>query len=753
MAAPSVSKLATPNASDPLTDGPVRVLLSSLLPTSLPTRNLVITSDKPSVKIGRSSKDTAKGFVAAADSAWFESPVMSRKHAELTIDFNTSPKSAYLTDVGSLHGTFLRGDAGLSEEVRLGHGQTVKLNSGDTVRFGVDIVRANRTKETIPPFLVDFHMEEERQPTPQPTNGVFTVPDGVDDEDYTSDDDSVCMTDAFDRHAHEGLSSFQGLHELPPGPALARTDKPDGQCAAPTTITSDVIDLTSEPEHDSGPEKDSGSELNQVLDSITPDLAHVPSSQGGCEHVVTKPLQNGDVGLFLCDSDGDDDAQMESRSLHQPREGSDESDYTSDISDQESLSSGSSESSEMADDYDGEEDDASELADDYDGEEDIVSEEEDSDLPHSIAYYEDGVSVTSESSNDTRSDSSLRSPSILEAYGQTAQMEDHVPLDPATVMAHLYRPRQPSPSDAAMFKSQPPFMQAKTSSETPVLLHKPAVQSSRIARAKALGEKTGKQEYFAAREFNRLLADFNTGVHGAPLPTSALREALPEQTDESYHSSTGPQILLRPLQLSHPDHDRSGDVDRMAATTAPCENQDPSVNLDDAGNTQDSAWSASGDQFINHPRTEDLPCLQAERLQTPDLDMTSAYTFQQSKLATEASTSSSVRRVPIKDLLAQEPRIHVPMQDALPAFPGVQHDEAVSPNSKKRSFLEAFEESEDAVEPTSTTLDCVSARIGGSAEQMRNEREATLLSQLQRKKARTGLQSGCGSLKLLPASQ
>lgn len=69
-------------------------------------------------------------------------------------------QSIYLKDIGSLHGTFhKRGDGsnGLGKEDKVERGQTVKLESGDTLRFGIDIYRS---QQTFPPCYVDFLVEE-----------------------------------------------------------------------------------------------------------------------------------------------------------------------------------------------------------------------------------------------------------------------------------------------------------------------------------------------------------------------------------------------------------------------------------------------------------------------------------------------------------------------------------------------------------------------------------------------------------------
>lgn len=57
-----------------------------------PEREFTLSSQTPTIRIGRASKVPTKGCVAAKDNAWFESPVMSRHHAELLLDVNSTPK-------------------------------------------------------------------------------------------------------------------------------------------------------------------------------------------------------------------------------------------------------------------------------------------------------------------------------------------------------------------------------------------------------------------------------------------------------------------------------------------------------------------------------------------------------------------------------------------------------------------------------------------------------------------------------------
>lgn len=56
-------------------------------------RTITLTQGNDTLQIGRASKVTTKGFVAASDNAWFDSPVMSRDHAEIiaNIDEKVTP--------------------------------------------------------------------------------------------------------------------------------------------------------------------------------------------------------------------------------------------------------------------------------------------------------------------------------------------------------------------------------------------------------------------------------------------------------------------------------------------------------------------------------------------------------------------------------------------------------------------------------------------------------------------------------------
>lgn len=55
----------------------------------VPVRQVILTRDSPSIRVGRASKQESKGFVAGPKNAWFDSPVMSREHAQLSANFDS----------------------------------------------------------------------------------------------------------------------------------------------------------------------------------------------------------------------------------------------------------------------------------------------------------------------------------------------------------------------------------------------------------------------------------------------------------------------------------------------------------------------------------------------------------------------------------------------------------------------------------------------------------------------------------------
>ncbi|CAJ2502482.1 Uu.00g098760.m01.CDS01 [Anthostomella pinea] len=720
------------------TEGAVIVTLSSRIPSSVHSRRLVLTRDSPSVRIGRASKIATKGFVPAQDNAWFDSPVMSRNHAEIFANFDTNPNTVFYKETKALHGTYITANDGLNKEVELPKGETIQLSNGDILRFGIRIFRSNQKFD---PCAVDFLMEEKRYKESKPTSMVFMVPDDIDeDEDeYISEEDIGDSDDVKDiTHLHstsrlgqQSTPDAQGLRRFSIDLTVEDVDaSPDPELPSSMTtgnaILSDFIDLTSEPDHDS--DADTEAIVPHFPADGTSDpvlLNDLSISQLRRHDFVSGPIVDGRQGLFFAPSDqSSDEEEMASDYPDETGCGDefpdidDSSQVSDDSADDMSEISGdgqeNSEESELASEL------ASELGDEYgmDG-----FEEEDEDSLQRTPYDEDGDSSSSEEMNDpyVEKESSPESPPSsspppsankeIDSKSAGAQTSGDS-ASTAYPFGLFNAARAPSPSDAAMFKSQP------------VLSQEPST-----FRAQALGEKTGKFQYFEARENNRAVASHND----ASVPMSAIRDTLafvPDGTTAVPRDSrqtpteTGPPLAMT---IST----EAGDIAAKAVFEAPAPN---TVQLTKSNSTEESAWSAAGEKFINNPHTEDLVSVQVNRQESPELDMTSAYTFQQSKLATGVKADHKVRRLPIEDLLAEEPRdeLHMaepklaekprdrsPMPELEPTAPLVSPPlpslrEVVG---TKRSFEEAFDAPELRV-PSYKRADGTWAGTGACSQPM-----------------------------------
>ncbi|RDA87142.1 hypothetical protein CP532_4267, partial [Ophiocordyceps camponoti-leonardi (nom. inval.)] len=163
-------------------------------------RHLVLTMDCPDVQIGRMSHRNP-GLHASSTNAWFDSPVMSRQHAML--HFDARETKLYIQDTGSLHGTFQNG-------IRLAPSALSQLKPYDELCFGTTV---DRNADTYPPCTTvvtfefvctdrgqanavvyrisdDSDVEETGCCSRNQTKSVvYRVPDDTDVEEISDDDD------------------------------------------------------------------------------------------------------------------------------------------------------------------------------------------------------------------------------------------------------------------------------------------------------------------------------------------------------------------------------------------------------------------------------------------------------------------------------------------------------------------------------------------------------------------------------------
>ncbi|KAI3333257.1 hypothetical protein F4824DRAFT_503292 [Ustulina deusta] len=767
-------------ASKPLVEAPsndedkIAIIFYPRGPSAIPKRQVTLTRSVPVLAIGRSSKVPSKGFIPADNNAWFDNPVMSRQHAEIIAQFDKKPWSVYLKDVESFHGTFHRANHGRDNEQRLTPKQLVKLENDDIIRFGIDIFRANKT---YPPCSVLFKMEKVVQkPDDLPRRG-FTVPDDIDDdEDENCENEGDSIDTAFytkptlNNPEPKGILSVNSSSKPPFIDLTADDDLPPctkfpvSSTVKNCNTSSDVIDLTSEPNCESDEEPSTvypgaprpfgfQADASAPISSDGPlslqcrtNLIHTSDGRFVVPPSFTVPSDDEEMWYMYHDDSSDEDAEsgisqdLEPKSdislvsTSDPNELSEVEPSNPD----NTLSELDDEYGELGNSEDEIDDDLSAISysdcsdrsssDDEEEEEDDDEDEDDED--------DDG----DEDDESTKSNEQPRietpvplSPVFHQPHCETATVDNPLDLPPLVRPSILrsftpHNPphdRDPSPSDAALFKRRPLLDNIPNDS-----------------RAQQLGEKTGKFEFFAAREQNRAAIS----QHHSPTPVAAIGETLQavqskdvnvEVTEIATTSrSPSPSLSCAPEtkavvpgegddMAQHPPEikvmvpDENGGMVQPSSEirfTALGEDNDyviqrpfeapdaTSIKLGDTDTNQYSAWIVSGNQFINNPPLEEPPASQILRCQPADFDMTSAYKFQQSKRATTAQLVSKTRRLPIQDLLAQEPKqcsISNTQEFEYSEFPAPKtvRDSPTSSTSTpaKRSYEEAFNQNEDII--------------------------------------------------------
>ncbi|KKZ64698.1 hypothetical protein EMCG_09409 [[Emmonsia] crescens] len=144
-------------------------------------RVLTLSSDTDQIVIGRSSKEPTKDLKPAPNNAWFDSRVMSRSHAIITVCQQKEQVS--VTDTKSMHGTWLNG-------TKLVSNNKTPLTNRDILTFGTKVTRGSETFQPLKVRLI-LSWTKEVKPTlveaPKPikrhSENTFVVPDDDDDND------------------------------------------------------------------------------------------------------------------------------------------------------------------------------------------------------------------------------------------------------------------------------------------------------------------------------------------------------------------------------------------------------------------------------------------------------------------------------------------------------------------------------------------------------------------------------------------
>ncbi|KAH7326224.1 hypothetical protein B0I35DRAFT_474900 [Stachybotrys elegans] len=448
--------------------------------------------------IGRTSKRNAS-LAASEGNCWFDSPVMSREHAGF--HFDAAARSVTIQDNGSLHGTYYN-------NAILEANQRQELRNGDILRFGIPI---DREQKTFHPCVLDVQLEYTSSGhEDQTSTKVFRVPDDSDVEICDDDIEVQYTADALRKH---GIKPVQNspektiaidltITEEVPVSALRETLGP-AQPIQDLTLSSNealVVDLTSSPSPSPSPEYAGLSYMSQdeCLDACDTDEEedsmdaelHPPSQlEPGREPscIASKPPSEW-VSSFT-GSSGCDDCDNDSLSDDHPPN----SQPGSQDSDESEASAEGPLFIEEDDEFDG-----------LDEFEDGTQESEDLEEPESDMVVEEGDYQPWQPPQTVSDVPSQPSHGIIvghnNAHLPTVDNFDSTQLPPLEM-------HNGSASHLATDKEQP---------RLPSIYESIVQENFRTAQSQTfvelMGAKTGKIDYFAAREGNKETAQLPASV-------------------------------------------------------------------------------------------------------------------------------------------------------------------------------------------------------------------------------------------------
>ncbi|KAI8718700.1 FHA domain-containing protein [Fusarium sp. LHS14.1] len=579
----------------------VLVTLESIDPPSdfaFPDRRFFLTKEKPTIAIGRTSKRNST-FEAAKNNAWFDSAVMSRTHAELKLDVDK--QKVYIKDNGSLHGTF-------KNEQRLLRGSYSTVTTGDMVKFGIPIERGT---ERYPPCTMKARLEFGTV-DPEDRPKVFSVPDDTDVEYSDSEKDEQVR------------ASYEVLRTMKIFPAAFPASSP----------SESPIDLTTKDQYP----------LSNVRDEIDHQVLFSPTTKPDSD--VTRTHAHVSVPIPTEDSEYDaphsprdpwslssvDDinltqsTDMDTESLP----GTESDDESAGFSPVSALVHGMAEDSddmserdfEERDEFEEDEYNCEDPLDESDDLEDQEDEEDPEDASHIWEFSQAGSRITVTSSIPSFAKEIQATPLVAPAPEQSQtvnrgaakpQMDYLLNPFPAAVLPRnlVVHPRLPSISET--IPHQP-------------LFSRPYQEG--LSGAEMLGLKTGKPEFFAAREANK--ANSLSMASSSQLPQPRFQTALPVPQSPSLSNpdSRGPprkhaleEESLRP-------------VPSFSKRKKETHNNDTTEGLQ----LVDSDLAKSGAEFLNTPPQEpEVPSSTEE----PALEASSAYEYSLSKKNNEGAVGST----------------------------------------------------------------------------------------------------------------
>ncbi|KAI7780901.1 hypothetical protein LA080_015468 [Diaporthe eres] len=449
----------------------VLILLSTKSPTSIthPERRILLTQSRPTLKIGRSSNRSALGLTPTLDNGYFDSPVMSREHAEIEADI---PRQVVrIRDAGSMHGTYLN-DEPLDTEVAR------PLVVGDEVTFGSSVYRNQRTfKPATVTVGIEFQTAGQADHSP---SRVFTVPD----------DCSTDENEPLDDNAPQKIPTYVSEQEINPW-----REEMNEQHDVVRQIDG-IIEIESTSESDS--------------DALPHDSISILSSDG--DHDAMDAMDAGDLAAEF-DNDDDEsisltDVEETSSAPASPVESIDLDDLDLEDNNGGRSPSWNSVSTDPYSEHVAEQPPSGHNSEDeqgvflYDSEseemDDIDPIHVDLDPYAQPAIYEIHQSQYPPAQTTLPTQSVPSGHPILPSISTAVSQQDYRDFSCQLAPVLQAAPRQPSPSDAVL----------------PVGRRHHGSEDDCVVTVKSLGRKSGKPDFFEAREQNKIKMAHSGAFHG-----------------------------------------------------------------------------------------------------------------------------------------------------------------------------------------------------------------------------------------------
>ncbi|TEA17114.1 Sarcolemmal membrane-associated protein [Colletotrichum sidae] len=611
-----------------------------------PERRIFLTSENipsPVIKVGRASK-RVPALEPKEHNCYFDSPVMSRHHAELDVDWNH--KKIFVTDCSSLHGTYKNSQRLLPKE-------PYDVLPGDTLKFGIDVQRSN---DLYPPctVVVDYEFDHAMPKiTESAIRSSFKVPDvsdtsddGEDEEDFQPTIERLRLMEQ--EHSH-GLvqnampkpidltddCSVQGPEADLPPVIVIDDEIPQAHIrenVARISMASTFKRFPVDPSSDSLQDEDGCSVTSANCDghgfsaNCEGDLLFA----NNCEYDNSEPDSESD-GESYDDMSGEDLASP-------PAHDSEEEDIS--LSDN-SLSDSDGESISADDqDMDQETDNGSD------------SEVEDLDahnleMPDQVPAYR-ATALFSNLESQSRDNTAQVGPDEMNFPANPADScreatnGDSCPslALPTVTQLNEARPRVDTqfPQPACVNSIRPACLPVAFQT-----LYSPSPKQDELSRGFDATKEAAKNAHEKAASFLD-----QTGRPSGEI----LREKRDETEFSASRENSKAQISslgdIRPWETSQPAEEPRSEV-----TAAQPKKVAFTAVTPKSVRVPESAWAATGNRFLNTPQELPRPI---ERTTSPELDMASAFQYNQSKVAAAAAETSTTPQ--IKDTVVE------PLQEA-----------------------------------------------------------------------------------------